>query len=233
MECLPLHTDSVSGQGAGMECPRWAQVCDPRPVPRYTCPFVEKFSIEIETYYLPDGGQQPNVFNLSGAERRQRILGKACGCGDLSMPPAPPSPIPGRPLDKPQQPRDLATSLWKGDRSCSGWASANTCPPDTPPRIALHQTPLTSCAMRWPRASTRQKRIPGCTARSRRGGDRWRMTGPRRRLRRGPSCAPTSCARWNFATGACRPRSSSSSMMSVSTGHRRSEPSFPMGLVEC
>ncbi|XP_058161082.1 membrane-associated phosphatidylinositol transfer protein 1 isoform X2 [Dasypus novemcinctus] len=41
---------------------------------RYTCPFVEKFSIEIETYYLPDGGQQPNVFNLSGAERRQRVL---------------------------------------------------------------------------------------------------------------------------------------------------------------
>ncbi|XP_020823907.1 membrane-associated phosphatidylinositol transfer protein 1 [Phascolarctos cinereus] len=41
---------------------------------RYTCPFVEKFSIEIETYYRPDGGQQPNVFNLSGAERRQRIL---------------------------------------------------------------------------------------------------------------------------------------------------------------
>lgn len=38
---------------------------------------MEKFSIEIETYYLPDGGQQPNVFNLSGAERRQRILGEA------------------------------------------------------------------------------------------------------------------------------------------------------------
>lgn len=51
----------------------------PCPVPRYTCPFVEKFSIEIETYYLPDGGQQPNVFNLSGAERRQRILGEAWG----------------------------------------------------------------------------------------------------------------------------------------------------------
>lgn len=46
-------------------------------MPRYTCPFVEKFSIEIETYYLPDGGQQQNVFNLSGAERRQRILGEA------------------------------------------------------------------------------------------------------------------------------------------------------------
>lgn len=38
---------------------------------------MEKFSIEIETYYLPDGGEQPNVFNLSGAERRQRILGEA------------------------------------------------------------------------------------------------------------------------------------------------------------
>lgn len=49
----------------------------PCPLPRYTCPFVEKFSIEIETYYLPDGGQQPNVFNLSGAEKRQRILGEA------------------------------------------------------------------------------------------------------------------------------------------------------------
>ncbi|OXB57446.1 hypothetical protein ASZ78_010161 [Callipepla squamata] len=41
---------------------------------RYTCPFVEKFSIEIETYYRPDGGQQANIFNLSAAEKRQRIL---------------------------------------------------------------------------------------------------------------------------------------------------------------
>uniref|UniRef100_A0A8D0G467 Phosphatidylinositol transfer protein membrane associated 1 n=1 Tax=Sphenodon punctatus TaxID=8508 RepID=A0A8D0G467_SPHPU len=41
---------------------------------RYTCPFVEKFSIEIETYYRPDNGKQSNVFNLSVAERRQRIL---------------------------------------------------------------------------------------------------------------------------------------------------------------
>ncbi|XP_009890758.1 PREDICTED: membrane-associated phosphatidylinositol transfer protein 1 [Charadrius vociferus] len=40
----------------------------------YTCPFVEKFSIEIETYYRPDAGQQTNVFNLSAAEKRQRIL---------------------------------------------------------------------------------------------------------------------------------------------------------------
>lgn len=53
----------------------------PCPLPRYTCPFVEKFSIEIETYYLPDGGQQPNVFNLTGAERRQRILGEGWSQG--------------------------------------------------------------------------------------------------------------------------------------------------------
>ncbi|POI18836.1 hypothetical protein CIB84_017420, partial [Bambusicola thoracicus] len=47
---------------------------------RYTCPFVEKFSIEIETYYRPDAGQQTNIFNLSAAEKRQRILG-ACSRG--------------------------------------------------------------------------------------------------------------------------------------------------------
>ncbi|XP_078277816.1 membrane-associated phosphatidylinositol transfer protein 2 isoform X4 [Rhinoraja longicauda] len=41
---------------------------------RYTCPFVEKFSIDIETYYKPDAGDQPNVFNLSSAEKRQRML---------------------------------------------------------------------------------------------------------------------------------------------------------------
>ncbi|KAG5840208.1 hypothetical protein ANANG_G00186400 [Anguilla anguilla] len=41
---------------------------------RYTCPFVEKFSIDIETYYKPDTGNQVDVFNLSSAERRQRSL---------------------------------------------------------------------------------------------------------------------------------------------------------------
>ncbi|XP_078410700.1 membrane-associated phosphatidylinositol transfer protein 2 isoform X3 [Cetorhinus maximus] len=41
---------------------------------RYTCPFVEKFSIDIETYYKPDSGDQANVFNLSTAEKRQRML---------------------------------------------------------------------------------------------------------------------------------------------------------------
>ncbi|XP_074868872.1 membrane-associated phosphatidylinositol transfer protein 2 isoform X4 [Carettochelys insculpta] len=41
---------------------------------RYTCPFVEKFSIDIETYYKADSGEQVNVFNLSPAEKRQTIL---------------------------------------------------------------------------------------------------------------------------------------------------------------
>lgn len=43
---------------------------------RYTCPFVEKFSIEIETYYRPDAGKQANIFNLNVTERRQRIVGE-------------------------------------------------------------------------------------------------------------------------------------------------------------
>ncbi|XP_030273936.1 membrane-associated phosphatidylinositol transfer protein 2-like isoform X5 [Sparus aurata] len=42
---------------------------------RYTCPFVEKFSIDIETYYKPDTGNQADVFNLSAAEKRQRTIG--------------------------------------------------------------------------------------------------------------------------------------------------------------
>ncbi|XP_036450529.1 membrane-associated phosphatidylinositol transfer protein 2-like isoform X2 [Colossoma macropomum] len=41
---------------------------------RYTCPFVEKFSIDIETYYKPDTGTQNDVFNLSSAEKRQRDI---------------------------------------------------------------------------------------------------------------------------------------------------------------
>ncbi|XP_061589842.1 membrane-associated phosphatidylinositol transfer protein 2-like isoform X2 [Cololabis saira] len=41
---------------------------------RYTCPFVEKFSIDIETYYKPDTGTQADVFNMSSAEKRQRTI---------------------------------------------------------------------------------------------------------------------------------------------------------------
>ncbi|XP_071449416.1 protein retinal degeneration B [Hetaerina americana] len=41
---------------------------------RYTCPFVEKFSLEIETYYFGDNGHQENVFKLSGGDLRNRIV---------------------------------------------------------------------------------------------------------------------------------------------------------------
>ena len=35
---------------------------------------MEKFSIDIETYYKPDTGTQADVFNLSSAEKRQRTV---------------------------------------------------------------------------------------------------------------------------------------------------------------
>ncbi|XP_044737260.1 protein retinal degeneration B isoform X2 [Chrysoperla carnea] len=41
---------------------------------RYTCPFVEKFSIEIETYYFSDNGHQDNVFKLTGSDLRNRLV---------------------------------------------------------------------------------------------------------------------------------------------------------------
>lgn len=37
---------------------------------------MEKFSIEIETYYFPDNGHQDNVFKLSGSDLRNRTVGK-------------------------------------------------------------------------------------------------------------------------------------------------------------
>lgn len=41
---------------------------------QFSCPFVEKFSLEIETYYTPDGGHLENVFNLPDSELRNRIV---------------------------------------------------------------------------------------------------------------------------------------------------------------
>lgn len=73
-----MRTPTPAPGGIPWECrlgaAHWAQP-NPRASYRYTCPFVEKFSIEIETYYRPDAGQQTNIFNLSAAEKRQRILG--------------------------------------------------------------------------------------------------------------------------------------------------------------
>ncbi|XP_006811996.1 membrane-associated phosphatidylinositol transfer protein 1-like, partial [Saccoglossus kowalevskii] len=41
---------------------------------RYTCPFVEKFSLEIETRYFADCGTRDNVFDLSSTELRNRLV---------------------------------------------------------------------------------------------------------------------------------------------------------------
>ena len=42
----------------------------------YRCPFIQKFMLEIETRYYNDGGDQENVFNLSAAEQRNRVVGR-------------------------------------------------------------------------------------------------------------------------------------------------------------
>ncbi|XP_066545991.1 membrane-associated phosphatidylinositol transfer protein 2 isoform X2 [Amia ocellicauda] len=91
------YTDGPGGSGQythkvyhiGMHIPSWFRSILPKAAlrveeeswnaypytrTRYTCPFVEKFSIDIETYYKPDLGDQLDVFNLSSAERRQRVL---------------------------------------------------------------------------------------------------------------------------------------------------------------
>nr|XP_056715209.1 membrane-associated phosphatidylinositol transfer protein 2 isoform X4 [Euleptes europaea] len=91
------YTDGPGGNGQythkvyhiGMHIPSWFRSILPKAAlrveeeswnaypytrTRYTCPFVEKFSIDIETYYITDSGEQANVFNLSPAEKRQTVL---------------------------------------------------------------------------------------------------------------------------------------------------------------
>lgn len=43
---------------------------------RYRCPFIDRFSLEIETIYLPDCGTEENVFRLTKKEFDQRTVGK-------------------------------------------------------------------------------------------------------------------------------------------------------------
>ena len=43
---------------------------------RFSCPFLEKFSIEMETFYYNDAGNQENVFSLSAEERKNVKIGK-------------------------------------------------------------------------------------------------------------------------------------------------------------
>jgi len=43
---------------------------------RYTCPFVDKFSIDIETVYFNDVGDSENVFKMSASELRNNLVGR-------------------------------------------------------------------------------------------------------------------------------------------------------------
>ncbi|MGH0167487.1 UNVERIFIED_CONTAM: hypothetical protein FKN15_062602 [Acipenser sinensis] len=85
------YTDGPGGSGQythkvyhiGMHIPSWFRSILPKAAlrveeeswnaypytrTRYTCPFVEKFSIDIETYYKPDTGDEIDVFNMSPSE---------------------------------------------------------------------------------------------------------------------------------------------------------------------
>ena len=42
----------------------------------YSCPFIEKFSLDIETVYKEDPGGIENVFGLNGGELRERLVGE-------------------------------------------------------------------------------------------------------------------------------------------------------------
>ena len=41
---------------------------------RWKCPLMERLSLECETYYTPDSGHQDNIFNLTDAEKQERIV---------------------------------------------------------------------------------------------------------------------------------------------------------------
>lgn len=92
------YTDGPGGSGqythkvyhVGMHIPGWFRSILPKAAlrvveeswnaypytrTRFTCPFVEKFSIDIETFYKTDTGENNNVFNLSPVEKNQLITG--------------------------------------------------------------------------------------------------------------------------------------------------------------
>ncbi|KAM5199489.1 membrane-associated phosphatidylinositol transfer protein 2 isoform 4-T7 [Hipposideros larvatus] len=91
------YTDGPGGSGqythkvyhVGMHIPSWFRSILPKAAlrvveeswnaypytrTRFTCPFVEKFSIDIETFYKTDAGENPNVFSLSPVERNQLTI---------------------------------------------------------------------------------------------------------------------------------------------------------------
>ncbi|XP_058512913.1 membrane-associated phosphatidylinositol transfer protein 2 isoform X2 [Ochotona princeps] len=91
------YTDGPGGSGqythkvyhVGMHIPGWFRSILPKAAlrvveeswnaypytrTRFTCPFVEKFSIDIETFYKTDAGENPNVFSLSPMEKNQLTI---------------------------------------------------------------------------------------------------------------------------------------------------------------
>ncbi|XP_038200994.1 membrane-associated phosphatidylinositol transfer protein 2 isoform X10 [Arvicola amphibius] len=90
------YTDGPGGSGqythkvyhVGMHIPGWFRAILPKAAlrvveeswnaypytrTRFTCPFVEKFSIDIETFYKTDTGESNDVFSLSPVEKNQLI----------------------------------------------------------------------------------------------------------------------------------------------------------------
>ncbi|XP_052024021.1 membrane-associated phosphatidylinositol transfer protein 2 isoform X8 [Apodemus sylvaticus] len=90
------YTDGPGGSGqythkvyhVGMHIPGWFRSILPKAAlrvveeswnaypytrTRFTCPFVEKFSIDIETFYKTDTGENNNVFNLTPVEKNQLV----------------------------------------------------------------------------------------------------------------------------------------------------------------
>nr|XP_021525611.1 membrane-associated phosphatidylinositol transfer protein 2 isoform X2 [Aotus nancymaae] len=91
------YTDGPGGSGqythkvyhVGMHIPSWFRSILPKAAlrvveeswnaypytrTRFTCPFVEKFSIDIETFYKTDAGENPDVFSLSPLEKNQLTI---------------------------------------------------------------------------------------------------------------------------------------------------------------
>ncbi|XP_050002309.1 membrane-associated phosphatidylinositol transfer protein 2 isoform X12 [Alexandromys fortis] len=104
------YTDGPGGSGqythkvyhVGMHIPGWFRAILPKAAlrvveeswnaypytrTRFTCPFVEKFSIDIETFYKTDTGENNDVFSLSPVEKNQLITDII----DIVKDPVPPS----------------------------------------------------------------------------------------------------------------------------------------------
>ncbi|KAG8514980.1 Membrane-associated phosphatidylinositol transfer protein 2 [Galemys pyrenaicus] len=110
---------------------------------RFTCPFVEKFSIDIETFYKTDAGENPDVFNLSPVEKSQLTIGNRpppCAPCARALPWSPAwqagEAFPAGPLALPSgdraRPRNAGVLWGLGGCSVSAVDSRVWCPPCFP-----------------------------------------------------------------------------------------------------